>query len=66
MSSGSYSDTDIAENYREWTDKTIFQRGLRILEFIEERWNVAYSDIPASDLQLKKRQLLLDGVKVDE
>lgn len=64
MSSGSYSDIDIAENYKEWTDKSILHRGLRILEFIEERWNVDYNDVPVGELELKRNQLLLDGVKV--
>ncbi|MDQ3748619.1 MAG: DUF262 domain-containing protein [Acidobacteriota bacterium] len=60
---GSYSDIDIAEKYNVWTDKNILQRGLRVLNFIENQWNVEYN-VSEGDAAQKRNQLLLDGVKV--
>lgn len=65
MSNGSYSDADIAKNYNEWTDKSILHRGLRILKFIEERWNVNYSDISPNELELKRKELLVEKLRVE-
>lgn len=66
MSKGSYSDIDVAQNYKEWTDKSILHRGLRILDFIEERWNVKFSDVSAGDLELRRKQLLVESVKIED
>ncbi len=60
---GSYSDIEIAQNHVTWTDKSILQRGLNILFFIEGRWSVKFN-LSDSDLELKRSQLLLDGVKI--
>ena len=36
---GSYSENEVAQ-YSEWTPETIKERGLKILSFIEERWDI--------------------------
>lgn len=65
MSSGSYCDRDIVANYKEWSDKNIYDRGSRLLEFIERRWDFVDLNIFTNDSS-KRRNLLLDGVKVDD
>lgn len=38
---GSYSENEVAEKYKtEWTAMAIRQRGLRLLEFMEKRWEI--------------------------
>ncbi|MBK7706590.1 MAG: hypothetical protein IPJ30_12645 [Acidobacteria bacterium] len=53
LSSGSYSDMEIANTYDEWTDRTILNRGIALLRFIENNWRISYSDISSDDLQSK-------------
>jgi len=36
---GSYSEQEVAK-YPDWTAETILERGLKIIEFMEERWNI--------------------------
>ena len=58
---GSYSETEIVNLYKEWTPETIFERGMKLLEFMEKRWNL---ELPE---QVKKSLLHLEflttGVK---
>ena len=37
---GSYSENRVAESYQEWTAQTIKNRGLELLSFMENRWNI--------------------------
>jgi predicted transport protein len=53
-SKGSRSEQLVAEN-KEWTPKIILERGLEILTFIEEEWNIKFPN-----LEHKKRILGLD------
>lgn len=36
---GSYSEIELSE-YKNWTSKEILERGLKILSFVEERWDI--------------------------
>jgi uncharacterized protein with ParB-like and HNH nuclease domain len=38
---GSYSEIEVS-SYENWTAKTIFDRGTKMLEFMEERWEFSY------------------------
>jgi|GEM_PF-4419682 len=64
---GGFCEQDIATSFdrNEWTDSDIYDRGVTLLNFIEERWNIHYTDLNDGELELKRRrQLLLDGVKL--
>ena len=50
---GSYSEINVA-SYKNWTAKEIKDRGLKMLSFLEERWNF---DIE-NDWDIKKIDLL--------
>ena len=41
---GSYSEIRVAELYENWTPETIKERGLELLKFMEERWNISLGD----------------------
>ncbi len=57
FSKGSFSELEIAE-YPDWTPSEILDRGLKMLTFIEKRW-----DILLGDEDTKKRLLKLEFVK---
>ena len=40
---GSYSEIEVSKN-KQWTPTEILERGMRILNFIEERWNIPLGD----------------------
>lgn len=40
---GSYSEISVA-SYKDWTAKEIRERGLKMLDFLEERWSVDIAD----------------------
>jgi len=40
---GSYSENEVAQ-YRGWTPETIKERGLKILDFMKERWHIKLCD----------------------
>lgn len=42
-SNGSYSELEVAQ-YQKWTPKRIEERGLRLLGFMEKRWNLKFKD----------------------
>src|SRR5690606_20286839 len=39
LQNGTYTDQEISEN-SDWTDTEILNRGLKLLDFIEKRWQV--------------------------
>jgi len=41
---GSHSEIEVSK-YQEWTKESIIQRGLKLLEFIEERWQIKFKSI---------------------
>ncbi|MCX5714078.1 MAG: DUF262 domain-containing protein, partial [Candidatus Omnitrophica bacterium] len=41
---GSYSENRVAEKCLEWTAKSIKERGLELLSFMEKRWQIALGD----------------------
>lgn len=41
---GSLSEREIYDNYNSWNKETIKERGLNLLEFMEKRWNLKFSD----------------------
>lgn len=50
---GSFSELEIVRNYSNWTPKAIEERGLKMLHFMEERWNLRFKS------ETYKKQLLL-------
>ncbi|NML56439.1 DUF262 domain-containing protein [Chryseobacterium cheonjiense] len=40
---GCYSENEIT-NYTEWTSKEILERGLKLIEFMEKRWKIRFSN----------------------
>ena len=40
---GSYSENEITQ-YQDWTAKEILERGIKLLEFMEKRWNFSIGD----------------------
>jgi hypothetical protein len=40
---GSYSENEVAL-YDEWTEKEILKRGIKMLEFLENRWKIRIGD----------------------
>ena len=61
-----FCERDCSETFNDeaWSEVDIFTRGLQLLAFIENRWEIRYSDVGEADLELKRRQLLLDGVRI--
>jgi uncharacterized protein with ParB-like and HNH nuclease domain len=53
---GSHSEIEVSLNYQHWTPETIQQRGLSLLNFMEERWQIDLGDEAEKMklLQLKK------------
>ena len=58
-SDGSHSEIEVAENDK-WTPKEIEKRGLRLLSFMEERWDIKFENEEA-----KKALLFLDTKNED-
>lgn len=54
---GSYSQIEVSK-YKEWTPKEILERSLKMLEFLEERWNA-----PINDQHFRKKVLCLPVIK---
>lgn len=40
---GSYSENEVA-NYENWTAKEILDRGIKLIDFMEKRWNISIGD----------------------
>lgn len=53
---GSYSEMEVAK-YDDWNPKTILERGMHLLDFMEKRWDFNFSD--DSQTEHKKRLELL-------
>ncbi len=53
---GSVSENELAQQYDKWTSEGILKRGLELLEFMEERW-----DIKLVDEDFKKEKILCLG-----
>lgn len=54
---GSASDKEIY-NYNEWTDENIYNRGLKILNFIENHWKIKIGN------ESQKRNLLIEKLRI--
>jgi Protein of unknown function (DUF1524) len=56
------SQSEVAVNsYQQWTSKEILERGIKMLDFLEERW-----DIRIGTFEQKKRLLFLDFLQIGE
>jgi uncharacterized protein with ParB-like and HNH nuclease domain len=56
------SHSEIAVNaYTQWTAKEILERGLKMLKFLEDRWDVKFGNFDQ-----KKKLLFLDFLKIEE
>ncbi|WP_426201389.1 DUF262 domain-containing protein [Pseudomonas sp. TWP3-1] len=42
----SYSATEVAQSFREWNAQSIAVRGVALLKFIEQRWDIELTDTP--------------------
>lgn len=51
---GSHSEIEVAA-YSDWNADTILDRGLKLLDFMERRWNIKFASIES-----KKEMLFLD------
>lgn len=49
---GSHSENEIASDYEDWTPSSILQRGIQLLTFLEQRWDVKFQS------EETKRELL--------
>lgn len=56
---GSYSENRVAEQYQDWTFESIKERGLELLDFMEERWAIRLGD-KETKLQLLNLGFLAD------
>lgn len=56
---GSYSETEVATSYSSWTAESILKRGINLLDFMEDEWNIHFKDEYA-----KKEVLFLDFVSI--
>jgi uncharacterized protein with ParB-like and HNH nuclease domain len=56
---GSYSENRVAEQFDDWTFESIKDRGLALLEFMEERWAIRLGD-DRTKLQLLNLEFLAD------
>jgi uncharacterized protein with ParB-like and HNH nuclease domain len=57
---GSHSEIEV-NAYREWTAKEILERGIRVLHFLEQRWEVRLGNF-----ERKKKLLFLDFLQIGE
>jgi hypothetical protein len=58
-SQGTFSEQELCK-YEDWTPKEIYERGVKLLEFMEERWKVSFNDWSLT----KKRVLFLDFLNI--
>ncbi len=56
---GSYSENRVAEQYQDWTFESIKERGLELLNFMEERWAIRFGD-NQTKLKLLNLEFLAD------
>jgi uncharacterized protein with ParB-like and HNH nuclease domain len=42
---GSFSEIEVAENYDDWGEEQIKERGLKLLEFMENHWSISFGPI---------------------
>lgn len=57
LQNGSYTDKEIAM-FLDWTDTNILLRGLKILTYIENRWNISIGN------EQEKRRLLVENLQI--
>lgn len=57
---GSYSEIEVSTNHN-WTPKEILARGIKMLDFLEERWNVDFED-----WEISKEELLQPDFAVEK
>lgn len=57
---GSYSEIEVS-GYEDWTAKEILERGIKMLNFLEEKWDISFRGF-----KNKKKLLGLDFLKIEE
>lgn len=60
---GSYSEIEVA-SYEQWTPKEIMQRGVNMLDFLEERWDVNFVEWELNKLELLRLDFLGENIGV--
>ena len=53
---GSYSEIEVAQS-KEWTPKEIYKRGMKLLDFLSERWEIEISKEKEKLLQIKEEEI---------
>lgn len=56
---GSFSEIEISENYLDWGENEILERGLKLLQFMEERWGISLGD-NKEKIEILNLQFLMD------
>ena len=56
-STGSHSENQVSNDYEEWDAEAILDRGMKLLHFVERRWNVRFPDEDS-----KRKMLFIDFV----
>jgi len=62
---GSYSEIEVAQS-KEWTPKEIYERGMKLLDFLSERWEIKISEEEKEKLLQIKREKIKNYEKVKE
>jgi hypothetical protein len=62
---GSHSEIEVA-NYEEWNAETIFERGIKLIEFMEKRWHIKFENEYAKAEILFLEFMLPDEDEADE
>jgi uncharacterized protein with ParB-like and HNH nuclease domain len=57
---GSHSEIEV-NTYHDWTSKEILKRGIKLLNFLEQRWEVRLGNFES-----KKKLLFIDFLQIDE
>lgn len=60
---GSVSENEVAQNL-EWTPVEILNRGLELLKFMEQRWNIKLGDLDFKGRLLHLNELVLKDIKL--
>lgn len=58
-SQGSFSEIEVATNFEDWNPTTIKERGIKLLEFMEKRWDFKFN--PNDKLKLLGIEFVEDG-----
>jgi len=55
---GSFSENEVSEDFAQWTPKEIYERGIKLLDFMERRWNIRLDSAEKFNGEQFKKKLL--------